>query len=392
MTNIEFLLSENVRAFIQTHVSSDVSQLMLNPPAEFRENIRLIGEQIKSRQKIKLKLPNWYEDLRVIMPSALSTEQSSSIPTAEYKAKLLRGEILIDLTGGMGVDTLALAEQYEKSHYVERSEQLCDVFRHNSKVLSKCKIDIHNTDAETFLERFKGKASFFIDPARREKQKKVFHFENCSPNVIAMLPLFKEKAEQVMIKAAPMIDISLGIKQLQYAREVHVVSVKNEVKEVLFLLDFNINASPLIKCVNLDSNHPELTFSQEEESNQNVAYSDIQNYLYDPNASITKAGAFKTVAARYEISKVSSNTHLYSSDRLIEDFPGRRFEVIEPHLNKKNIKTLLPNRKANVMAKNYPMKADALRKQLKLEDGGEMFVVGYRTLQQKSNLTLVRSI
>ncbi len=389
MPNSEYLLSENVVAFIRAQINADISQLMLNPPAQFKEYIRPIAEQIRSRQKIKDKLPQWYQDMHLIMPPTISTEQSSSAATSSYKSQLVNGAVLVDLTGGMGIDTLALAHQFKKAHYVDISAQLCKIFLHNSKILSTSDVEIHNADAQTFLNQFDGKATFFIDPARRdENQRKVFHFENCSPNIIDMLPHFKEKAVQVLVKAAPMIDISLGIKQLKYVKEVHVVSLKNEVKEVLFLLDFSVMEIPIINCVNLESDHQSFSFSLQEESSQSVEYGNQMQYLYDPNSSITKAGAFKTVAKQFRLKKLAPNTHLYTSDEFIEDFPGRIIEVFEATLTKKNINKLLPEGKANVMTKNHPQQAEILKKQLELKDGGDWFVIGFKNSNNKSKLLL----
>jgi hypothetical protein len=368
-----------------------VKKLMLNPPSNLKGNIAAIADQILSRQKIKQKLPDWYANMDLVMPPPISTEQSSSTATAKYKANLLKGERLIDLTGGMGIDTLTLSANFHEVTYVEQNLVLCETFKHNASIFSENSITIFNGQAEDYLKTFKGRADFFIDPARRdENQKKVFHFENCTPNVLEMLPVFRQSANAVLIKAAPMIDITLGISQLQYVKEVHVVSLKNEVKEILFLLDFQHMQPTKIVAVNLESEHSAFEFTIADEKNQDVSTGDTQQFLYDPNSSIMKAGAFKSIAHRYGLKKLSANTHLYTSQSLVENFPGRVFEVIHRDTTKKELKKILIDSKANVICKNYPIKADALKQQLGLKDGGDWFIIGLRDNSNKTSLVICK--
>jgi 16S rRNA G966 N2-methylase RsmD len=391
MSNLKWLLLPDVSSFIQSNLDLDVKKLMLNPPSNLKGNIAAIADQILSRQKIKQKLPDWYANMDLVMPPPISTEQSSSTATAKYKANLLKGERLIDLTGGMGIDTLTLSANFHEVTYVEQNEVLCETFKHNASILSEKTITIFNDQAEDYLKTFKGWADFFIDPARRdENQKKVFHFENCTPNVLEMLPVFRQSANAVLIKAAPMIDITLGISQLQHVKEVHVVSLRNEVKEVLFLLDFQHMKPAKIIAVNLESEHPIFEFTIADEKNQDVSTGDTQQFLYDPNSSIMKAGAFKSIAYRYGLKKLSANTHLYTSQSLVENFPGRVFEVIHRDTTKKELKKILIDSKANVISKNYPIKADMLRQQLGLKDGGDWFIIGLRDNSNKTSLVICK--
>ncbi len=391
MNDLLLLLQEKqTNQFIVDNLFADTSQILLNPPAQFKEHISHIVDQIISRRKAKSKLPEWFANQNLIMPPPLSLEQCSSRSTAAYKKQFLSGNHLIDLTGGMGIDTLALSENFNQTTYVEQYDWLCDVFEFNAKQLGK-NIETINWNAEEVLAELETKAHFFIDPARRDENKKqVFHFQNCSPNLIELLPLFEQKAESVLVKAAPMIDISLGIQQLKYVTEVHVVSVKNEVKEVLFLLEFDKSKEPEITCANLETDQPKLSFLLDEEKDETVEFSTIGNYLYDPNASILKAGAFKTIARKYKLKKLAVNTHLYTSDKLIKNFPGRVFEVVNPDCSKKDISQLLSDGKANVITKNYPMKPEELKKKFKLKDGGDWFLIGYRDEKNKARLTLCR--
>ena len=260
--------TERVKQFISDNLNTDAQKLLLNPPSAFKEHIGFIVDQIISRKKAKTKLPDWYSNLDLIMPPPLSLEQCSSPTTSAYKAGLIQGDVLVDLTGGMGVDTLAFAERFQEVHYVEMNQSIGQVFEHNREVLKKENIQTHHHTSEEFLASFSSKACFFMDPARRDEYKsRVFRFEDCSPNILELLPQFEQKAQRVLIKAAPMIDISLGIKQLEHVSEVHVVSVKNEVKEVLFLLDFEEPPlqEPIIKCINLETSQPIFEFYQHNE-------------------------------------------------------------------------------------------------------------------------------
>ncbi|MFT7197954.1 MAG: hypothetical protein ACI83W_002329 [Marinoscillum sp.] len=393
MSNLEWLQLPDVSSFIHSNLHVDVKKLMLNPPNNLKANIAVIADQILARQKIKQKLPDWYANMDLIMPPPISTEQSSSLATAKYKADLLKGERLVDLTGGMGIDTLTLAANFQEVTYVEQNELLCETFKHNASILSERHIAIFNGLSEDYLKTFEGQADFFIDPARRdENQKKVFHFENCTPNVLEMLPVFRQSANAVLIKAAPMIDITLGILQLQYVKEVHVVSLKSEVKEILFLLDFQHIQPAKIIAVNLESEHSAFEFTLADEKDQAVIYGDTEQYLYDPNSSIMKAGAFKSIANRYDLKKFAPNTHLYTSQTLVENFPGRVFEVIYRNVTKKELKKILIDGKANVICKNYPIKADALKQQLGLKDGGDWFVLGFRDSKDKSQISLAKFV
>ena len=383
--------SDQVKQFISDHRDDDIQKLLLSPPAEFKEHITFIVDQILSRRKAKTKLPEWYANSGLILPPPLSLEQSSSPATSAYKSKLIKGEVLVDLTGGMGVDTIAFSSHFKNVHYVEMNESIYTVFEHNRDVLGKRTIKTHHQTAEDFLTSFPGKACFFIDPARRDQNKsRVFRFEDCSPNVVELIPEFKAKAKRVLVKAAPMIDLSLGIEELQYVSEVHVVSVKNEVKEVLFLLDLEnaLNAEPLIRCVNLETFHSPFEFRPSQERTTENTLRELGQYLYDPNSSILKAGAFKLVGEKFGLKKLATNTHLYTSDELINEFPGRVWKVIETVINKKNIAQLLPGGKANVITKNYPQKPDELKKKLKIKDGGVQFLIGFRNGNNKPLLIL----
>ncbi|MEO9476885.1 MAG: SAM-dependent methyltransferase [Cyclobacteriaceae bacterium] len=383
---LQQLTSAGFTAFVNANEAANVNQLLLGKAPDGID-LKLAADQILSRRKAKDKLPTWHQTNGLILPPPLSIEQSSSERTAEYKRSILKGKHLVDLTGGMGVDLLTLSSQFDKATHVEMDEWLSVVFRHNAKVLTEKPIETFNQKAEDYLKTFDGKATFFIDPARRDShKKKVFLFEDCSPNVIELMPQFRAKAKQVLIKAAPMIDITLGIKQLSFVKEVHVVSLNNECKEILFLLDFGFTEQATIHCINLKSDTEELlSFDLSGEKDTEVNYTSPQSYIYEPNASIRKAGAFRSVAASFGLSKIAPNTHLYTSEELINNFPGRIFKTLGG-VDKKNIKVHFPEGKANVISKNYPLTPEQIKKKFKLKDGGERFLIAFRNEKNGTDL------
>lgn len=389
---LESLLSAAFTSYVKENENADVSQLILKG-GTIAIDKKEAAQQILSRQKAKGKLPHWLSNENIVFPPPLSIEQSSSQLTAEYKKKLIKGNQIIDLTGGMGVDVITLSDQFQSATHVEIDAWLSEVFEHNSKILAETPITAVNDSAENFLKEFHGQATFFIDPARRDhSKKKVFLFEDCSPDVIALLPLLQQKADHVLIKAAPMIDLSMGIKQLKYVSEVHVVSLHNECKEVLFLLDFGLMVQPLIHCVNIKAENTEsFTFDFESEKEAKVQYGSAQKYLYEPNASIRKAGAFKSIAQHFDLSKIAPNTHLYTSTQLIQDFPGRVFEVLD-EVHKKDVKGHFTERKANVISKNHPLTAEQLKKKFGLKDGGDEFLIGFKNIENGTQLVVAKRL
>ncbi len=391
MDDIEYLKQSAVRKFILANEHVDIQKLILNPPAAYKKGIRLIADQLISRNKLKNKLPQWMET-ETILPPPTSLEQASSNETATYKAQLIKGDLLVDLTGGMGVDTIALSHSFESSVYVENNPWLCQLFSHNQQFFSDKQIAIHQNKAEVFLEAFNGKASFFIDPSRRVKSKKVYLLEECEPNILDLLPRLKEASKEVLIKVSPMMDIKMGIRQLKHVKSVHVVSVRNECKEVLFRLDYSPSPHPIdIICVDFkEGKEIHFEFNLEEEQEANPIYGKAEKYLYDPNTSILKAGAFKSIATKYGLKKIARHTHLYTSDSLIENFPGRTFEVTDTSIKQNSINRLLPDGKANVITKNYPLKVEQLKKKLKVQDGGEFYLIGFRDDDDQKEVVLCK--
>lgn len=374
---IEALLTPEVQKFIRDHENDDPATLMLRAKQYDDIPLKEAVEQIQSRKKAKTKLPTWYSATDLIYPPPLSLEQSSSAITAEYKASLFSGEKFVDLTGGMGIDFSFLSKSFKKGFYVERQDNLVEIARHNMSCLGITSAEFYNAEAEDFLNQTSEKFDLiFLDPARRgNHDQKVFRIEDCEPNVFSLLPLMKSKGKSILMKTSPLLDIKGAIKDLGGASQVHVVAVNNEVKELLFIIDDKANGNPIIKAIDLTNTEVGFEFNYEEEHGINLAHGGIESYLYESNVSILKAGAFKSIASQFGLIKLHVNSHLYTSKTPANNFPGRSFKVIsEISFNKKELRKAIPNMKANITVRNYPMTVDQIRKKTGLTDGGDYYI------------------
>lgn len=352
----------------------------------------ILFEQINARKKAKLKIPLYYETDGIIYPPQLNWEQSSSQHTAVFKCDIMRSvvkpqPVIGDLTGGFGVDTYFFSKNSSAVHYVEPENSLLELARHNHQLLSAHNIQYHNQRAEDFLHTTTESFDLlYIDPSRRSaERKKVLTFEHSEPDVLKMTGQIFSKAEWLLVKGSPLLDIQAGLSQLPFVEKVFVVSVRNECKEVLFLSRRGYKGEPEVEAVNLsDEQEPRFTFTFQEERDLSVTLSDPLTYLYEPNASILKAGAFKSVAYRFALEKIHINTHLYTSEKLLHDFPGRKFRIDELiKSDKASAKKAFPDGKANVTTRNYPLSADALKKKMGLSDGGERFLLAFSGATKK---------
>jgi len=388
----DFLIKNEIQQFIRDHEYVDINTLLLNPPKLIQAWKKEIIAQIVARKKCKTKLPLWYQTPNIYYPSPLSVEQSSSTITAHYKGGLVEGHVLHDLTGGMGVDCMALATHFNTCYYFEQNKDLCHRFSVNQELLGPDNIKIQHESAKEALAHINTSDVIYLDPARRNiDHTKIFQFDDCTPNIKPLLSELRKKSQSIMIKASPMIDLSKGLRDLGSVAEIHIISVRNECKEIVFILNNESYTPPTLYCVNLDSLHPPLRGNFTEEKSLSIEYCIPKNIILDPNTSILKAGLFKTIGHHYGLSKIAINTHFYTSDKKLKDFPGRQFEVISS-LNKKNIKKLLPARKANVITKNYPLSAGELKSQWSLTDGGNYFILGFRNQENEAQCWLTKKI
>lgn len=374
------VLSPETLRFADAHETEDVRRLALGPkpPAGVDLNAALV--QIRGRQGAKEKIPSWAAVKGLLFPPHLPLEQCSSEQTARYKASLLKGESLVDLTGGLGVDFAFLSANFEKSVYVEQQEELCRLARNNFPLLGLRNAAVVCGDGTAFLGQMEHASAIFIDPARRDSGgKKTVSIGDCLPDVKKLSALLAAKAERVMVKLSPMLDVSQALADLPGAKELHVVSVNNECKELLVLLDSRpVTGEAVIRCIDLKQNAQQtFTFDFKQEAKAVCSYTcEAGKYIYEPNSSILKAGAFKTLCQAYRLRKFHPNSHLYTSDTLITGFPGRTFKFEEtiPFHKKELQNRLEAGSQANITVRNFPEPVAALRKRLKLKEGGEVYL------------------
>jgi hypothetical protein len=418
---------------------TDIQSFILKNQKNFESNLLYeIANQYISRQKAKHKLPTWFANQNVIFPPILSVEQASSEITANYKTKIFfdfitfinseanagrqfhcglnpvsveisinlqpksTKQTCIDLTGGMGLDSFALSNVFDKVIYVEQNPFLCEIAKYNFEVLGQKNIEVINENSTSLNQSFFSHSSnFYLDPHRRDSAKnKVFKIEDCEPNILAIKHLF----ENYMVKFSPMLDIKLALEQLggtplQNISQVHVVAVENEVKELLFLGKKTVEKAEryptVIHCVNFLPNHDKQTFKFDYESEQKarINYSKPSKYIYEPNATILKAGAFKSIANYHNINKLAPSSHLYTSDVLVENFAGRSF-ICEAvcKFDKKEILAQLPDNQANISTRNFPLKPEEIKKKLGLRDGGEYYLFATENYEKQKIVLICKKV
>ena len=366
----------DTRQFIEEHLNDDVHELALKH-SNAKVDMALALRQIEARQLLRKKVPSWSANPELLFPSHLSIEQCSSEASANYKASLMKGGSFADLTGGLGIDCYYISQNFQHSDYVEHNPELCALARHNYEVLGAKTMVVHNDSAEVFLNQCEPLDCLFIDPARRDVHgRKVVSVSDCTPNVVDLQDLMLQKAKRVMVKLSPMLDISQALKELRHVKEIHVVAVSNECKELLFIMERAFDDEPTYTCVNLETRQPAVTFSMEEERVAILQLAkELGHYLYEPNVALMKGGCYKMLSQRYALKKLHRNSHLYTSDSLIQDFPGRIFEVDGWAIYGKKAKDLLKDvDKASIAVRNFPMTVAEIRKSLKINDGDQTYL------------------
>ena len=378
------LSSPEIQQFLRDHENDDEKALILKHKEILGVPTSIIADQLTARRKAKDKLPLYFSTDGVIYPPTVNLEQSSSEQTARFKSQLadeyVEGKTTcVDLTGGFGVDSLFFSHIFENVVYVEPETQLLALAKHNHHVLDAKNIHYENTTAEDLLRKTPAVDFIYLDPSRRSQEKKVFTLEDSMPNVVDILPEIFQKTGRVLIKTSPLLDIQLGISQLKFTEHVYVVAVNNEVKELLFLLKKDHEEEPAINAINLRSGRTEyFDFKFSEEKSAPVEFGEAMTYLFEPNAAIMKAGAFRSVAKTFELKKISASTHFYTSDELRKQFPGRIFKIhsiVKP--DPKELTEFFDEGKANIITRNYPLSVEELKKKTKLSDGGEKYLIGF---------------
>ena len=377
---------------IRRHRQDDVRQLALKGMDP------LVIQQIAGWQVARTKVPSWAEVEGLHYPRHLSLEQCSSEQTARYKASLLSpGDTFVDLTGGFGVDFFFMSQPFQRRVYVEQQQELCDIARHNFDLLNHpCTVVCGS--ATEYLQQMPHASAIYIDPARRDAHgARTYSISDCTPNVLELQELLVKKADRVIIKLSPMLDWHKAASDLQHISAIHIVSVQNECKELLLVLaDGAMSEAPVV-CINLLADGTLQRFEYNPATNAqstNINAKVNATYLYEPNASIMKAGCFDEIGDFYQICKLSANSHLYVSDHEVKDFPGRRFQILSiPSMNKRELKEALRDiDRANITVRNFPMSAEALRKRLRLKDGGDLYIFATTVGDGSHQLFICRKI
>jgi len=383
------ILNNELQEYINEHINADVNKIALSKPLFKDISSAELASQIAAKKKSIHKLPTWFNTENIYYPALLSIEQCSSEPTANYKANLIKGTSLIDLTSGYGVDSFFFAKKTNHVYSCEINEELASISAHNTKILGAENIEVISTDGIEYLKTApKSFGTIYIDPARRNQSNKVFKLKDCTPDVTEHLNLFLSKADRIIIKTAPLLDISAGLTELKNVTEIHIVSVKNECKELLWIIDKDFTGETKIVCATLNETEKKFEFQiAEQQTKTNVSTSTPFGYLYEPDVALLKSGAFNLIAERFGLNKLHQQTQLYFSNQINTEFLGRIFKIeFLLSLNElKKEKHLL----GNVIVRNFPERAENLVKKYKIIPNHDDFIIftqntnGYLAIKAK---------
>ncbi len=391
--DIHLLLQPEVQAFINENVHQSIPALALKKSPFSEIKMLDLITQIESKQKTKNKLSKWFTTSNIVFPTKLSIEQTSSEECAAYKASLVNGNSLIDLTGGFGIDCYYFAQNIKEVTHCEIQEDLSKIVAHNYIQFNQLNIECVAGDSIVYLQNSNKKFDFiYLDPARRNQAKeKVFFLSDCTPNVVEHLDLLFNHTNTILIKTSPLLDIQAGLSELKNVKEIHIVALNNEVKELIWVLEKEYNSTINLTAVNLTKSEVFSTIFTLDD-NSLASFSLPMQYLYEPNSSLMKTGKFDAISNRFDVKKLHQHSHLYTSETLV-NFPGRKFKILNYlPFNKVNAKTNLLQQKANVTVRNFPMKVDELRKKWKISDGGSKYIFFTTTLSDQKIFLICESV
>ena len=368
------ILTTEIQDFINNSLQANVSKLALSknpfPEIDWKEIIN----QIVSKNKSKNKLPTWFHTDKIYYPPSISVEQTSSEITAKYKADLLSGKSIIDLTGGFGVDCYYFSKRFEKVTHCEKNTELSEIVKYNYEKLKVNNIECIGENSTEVLANTETNFDWiYIDPSRRSDIKgKVFLLKDCLPNVPATLDLYFSKSKNILIKTAPILDITAGINELNHIKSIHVVAIDNEVKELLWVLEKDYSDEIEITSVNIQKEKTD-TNCFVLGKNTPTTFALPQMFLYEPNAPLLKSGCSDNLSKFFGIDKLHLHSHLFTNIKLI-DFPGRRFiiETVIP-FKKEELKKHIEKKKMNITTRNFPLAVEEIRKKYKIGEGGNVY-------------------
>lgn len=403
---VEQLAQTKLQDYIVAHTDDDEKQLILRMKDVGGVPMARVAEQIKARRKAKEKLPLWFSTRGIVYPPGLNLEQSSSEITAAFKTTIVKEMTdsffsMADLTGGFGVDAYHFSRIFKEVDFVEPNEFLLRVAQHNHQLLGAGLTNWFPATAAQFMTRRGNHDFVFVDPSRRDdNSKKVVRLSDCEPDITQLQRDVLSRADLMMVKASPLLDITQGISEILQTKVVYVVAVDNEVRELLFIAEKGFTGAPEVRTVNLRTTSgfgivsaaalDRFAFYQDEEKAAVVEFGPPGTYLYEPNASIMKAGAFKLVAVRFGLRKLQANTHLYTGGTLVKDFPGRIFTAIEATKPDRTAQARFPNGQANIISRNYPLTVDEIKKKTGLVEGGDLYLICFSGEKEKWSVVCKR--
>lgn len=374
-------MTDALKRFVREHAGEDTAALLLKSGRYPGIDVPFAVTQIQARRQIKSKLPSWHACEALVFPSKVAAEQCSSEQTARYKQRFVRDtDVVCDLTGGLGVDTYFFSRKAYRVRYIERYPDYCEAARLNFRELGADNITVTEGDGTALPDTLPAPDVIYIDPARRAAgDKRVFALSDCEPDLVQLRETLLRKAPKVVAKLSPMADIRHTLSLLPGITEVHVLSVRNECKELIVVLEREGSGEPPVRCVNFTAEGAEQAFTftfGEEAAAVAPPAGEVQAFLYEPNASVLKAGAFKCVAQRFGLQKLHPSSHLYTAGGEVPAFPGRVFRVEEvlpfTGATAKTIARSVPQ--ANVAVRNFPVSVDELRKRTRIAEGGAVYL------------------
>lgn len=388
------VLNKTNQAFINNNLDSDIHTLLLKNHKNNEIDIKLLIEQIESKKRCLNKLPTWYKSKNIYYPNRISIEQTSSEITAAYKANIISGNTLIDLTGGFGVDSYYFSKQFKTVIHCEIDKDLSEIVTHNYDILNITNIKCLNEDGISYLKKSKLQYDWiYADPSRRHMKKgKVFKLDDCLPNIPENIENILEKTINLLIKTSPLLDLSIGIKELKFVKAIHVIAINNEVKELLWEIEKSFNENIEIKTVNILKNNIHFfNFSYSDESKNEATYELPKEFLFEPNSAIMKSGAFNSISNKLNVAKLHKHSHLYTSSENIE-FPGRRFKIVQVLDYNKNSIAKLNIKKANITTRNFSETVQSIRKKFKITDGGETYLFFTTDIFEKKVIIICKKL
>lgn len=378
------LLNKDIQDYINANLKTDLHTLLFKKSPFPEVSMQEIVQQIKGKQVAERKFPFLLKE-GILFPPQLNLEQSSSEKTALYKSEILKGKKFIDLTSGFGIDAFYLSQNFDEITLIEQNSELLKIVENNWNILGR-KAKFINLKLEDFLngnqERFD---VIYLDPARRDEQKnKVFLLEDLSPDILEIQEKLRSISNQVVIKLSPLIDLKYLVSVLPGISRMDIIALKNDVKEVVVFLSNEKTDKIICNCVNLESSESVFSFTFGEEENTHSEYSEPEKYIYIPNHSILKAGVFNLISQKFGLKKLHPNSHVYTSSERIGNFPGRILEM--ESVDSKSIKK---KGQFNIIAKNYPLKPEEIKKKYGLKDGGDQYLI---FTQSKKGKIILKSV